>query len=503
MRIPAAVPPRFLDLAWLPALLVLSSFALSALVARSAGASERPNLVFILTDNQGAWSLGCYGNPDIRTPHIDRMAGEGMRFTRAMSSNPVCSPTRATYLTGLIPSQHGLHSFLDPKYMIGPEAYYTLEEFDTLPGILSDEGYECGLVGKWHLGANLEPQDGFSYWVTMERGSTRDFYSDPIIEDGEIKPTPEYMTDFWTRHAKRFLEEQEGKDRPFFLYLAYNGPYNLSRLLLEPARNRHAEYYADKFLPSFPRDSVHPWQHANLDYHNNLVSIRRVAAETSAVDDGVGEVLQTLEALGFSENTLVVYASDQGWMGGQNGFFGMGDHTRPAAAHDLMMQVPLIFRQPGTVAEGSCDALVANYDFFPSVLEQLGLGHRIPESYAGPGRSFAAALRGEPLDWEEERMAYEMEGTRSYREERWKYVERRFPDGPGELYDLENDPMERFNLFGQSGLAEIQAGMAAKLEAFFDRYADPEYDLWKGGRSKCRLHYDPDGPGDIGVSARP
>ncbi|MCB1207355.1 MAG: sulfatase-like hydrolase/transferase, partial [Verrucomicrobiae bacterium] len=139
----------------------------------ASAADRAPNLVFILTDNQGAWTLGCYGNPDIRTPHIDAMAAEGMRFTRALSSNPVCSPTRATYLTGLIPSQHGVHCFLDPKYMIGPEAYYTLEEFETLPEILHDEGYTCGLVGKWHLGANLTPQDGFSTWVTMERGSTR------------------------------------------------------------------------------------------------------------------------------------------------------------------------------------------------------------------------------------------------------------------------------------------------------------------------------------------
>src|SRR5512145_1618457 len=102
-------------------------------VSGTAQDRSRPaNLVFILTDNQGAWSLGCYGNPDIRTPNIDRLAAEGMRFTRALSSNPVCSPTRATFLTGLIPSQHGVHCFLDPKYMMGPEAYNTLDEFTSL-----------------------------------------------------------------------------------------------------------------------------------------------------------------------------------------------------------------------------------------------------------------------------------------------------------------------------------------------------------------------------------
>ena len=98
--------------------------------------SRPANLVFILTDNQGAWTLGCYGNPDIRTPHIDRLAKEGIRFTRALSSNAVCSPTRATFLTGLIPSQHGVHCFLDPQYMMGRRAYNTLAEFTTMTEVL-------------------------------------------------------------------------------------------------------------------------------------------------------------------------------------------------------------------------------------------------------------------------------------------------------------------------------------------------------------------------------
>lgn len=456
---------------------------LVALPVRSA--EKPPNLVFILTDNHGAWTLGCYGNQDIRTPHLDQMAEEGMLFTRALSSNPVCSPTRATYLTGLLPSQHGVHCFLDPKYMMGPEAYYTLDEFNTLPEILHSEGYTCGLVGKWHLGANMTPQDGFSTWVTMERGSTRDFYGDPIIENGEVKPTPEYMTDLWTRRGKQFIEEQADSEKPFFLYLAYNGPYCLSPLLLEPAKNRHAEFYSDKYIPSFPRDTMHPWQFNNKDYHNNIVSIRRVAAEVSAVDDGVGEILQALKDNGLDENTLVVFAGDQGWMGGQNGFFGMGDHTRPIAAHDLMMQVPFIFRHPGSIVPGKNDLLVSNIDFFPTVLDHMGFANRIPSQPGLPGHSLAPVLKGEEVEWTNE-MAYEFEGTRSFRTDDWKVVLRKFPDGPSELYDMKNDPHERFNLFGQTEHATIQAEMIGKLEAYFDKWADPEYDIWNGGRSKAR-----------------
>ena len=162
--------------------LIVFLFACGALSV--CAATRPPNLVFILTDNQGAWTLGCYGNPDIRTPHIDRLAAEGVRFTRALSSNPVCSPTRATFLTGLIPSQHGVHSFLDPKFMMGPQAYNTLREFTSLGEVLRDAGYTCGLSGKWHLGDNLHPSKGFSFWITKPDGHTTEFYNQDVIENG-------------------------------------------------------------------------------------------------------------------------------------------------------------------------------------------------------------------------------------------------------------------------------------------------------------------------------
>jgi arylsulfatase A-like enzyme len=416
--------------------------------ARAQTTRERPNLVFILTDNQGAWTLGCYGNEDIGTPHIDRLAAEGMRFTRALSSNPVCSPTRATFLTGLIPSQHGVHSFLDPKFMMGPEAYNTLREFTSLGEVLQDAGYVCGLSGKWHLGANLTPSEGFTFWSTKPDGSTREFYDQDVIEEGRVRREAGYTTDLWTRRGVEFIEQN--KDRPFFLFLAYNGPYSLGGLMRSPARNRHTEYYADKLFPSFPRDEMHPWQHANKAFHNDLAAMRRVAAETSGVDDGVGEVMATLQRLKLDENTLVVYAADQGWMGGQNGIWGMGDHTRPIGAHELMMKIPLIFRQPGRIPAGrTADQLVSNYDFLPSVLSHLGLAERMPQQPRSPGRDFSRVLRDESIAWDNA-VFYEMETCRAIRTHEWKLV-LRHPDGPHELYNMQTDPRERFNLYGQSG----------------------------------------------------
>jgi arylsulfatase A-like enzyme len=296
-----------------------------------------------------------------------------------------------------------------------------------------------------------------------------------------------YTTELWTRRGIQFIEQN--RDRPFFLFLAYNGPYSLGSLMLNPARNRHADYYAGHEFTSFPREAMHPWQYHNKQFHNSVAAMRRVAAETSGVDDGVGEILATLERLDLERDTLVVYAADQGWMGGQNGMWGMGDHMRPIGAHELMMQIPLIFRHRGKIPRGNTsDAIVSNYDFLPTVLAYLGLGDRMPQKPRSPGRDFSPILRGEPFAWDDV-MFYEMETCRAVRTRRWKLVARH-PRGPFELYDMEADARERFNLYGQPGMEEIRASLAARLDAFFAKYADPQYNIWKGGRSKARRLVD-------------
>lgn len=460
-------------------------FLLSFPARADSADTDRPNVVLIMTDNHGAWTLGCYGNPDIRTPHIDRLAREGLLMTRVFSSNAVCSPTRATFLTGLLPSQHGVHCFLRAnEAQIGPDAYCTIEEFRSLPEILAEAGYTCGLSGKWHLGGNLHPQEGFTKWITMPYGSTSTFYDAKVIEGGMIRKEPKYLTDLWTEHAVQFISEN--RDRSFFLFLSYNGPYGLGRSLLKPARNRHAAYYATQELPSFPRQQMHPWQFNNKQYLNNPQAIRRVAAEVSGVDDGVGRVMATLKEHGLDDKTLVIFTADQGWTGGQHGLWGMGDHTRPLHAFDGTMHIPAIFRHPGVIPAGKqSDILTSNYDLLPTLLSYLGLADGIPKQPQSPGRDYSAVLRGKSVDWENV-VYYDFENTRAIRTADWKYVER-FPDGPHELYDLQNDPGEQFNLYGQPQQQERQQELRERLKAFFARYADPKYDLWNGGGSKTRL----------------
>lgn len=446
----------------------------------------KPNIVLIMTDNHSPWTLGCYGNREIRTPHIDRLAREGTLLEHCYSSNAVCSPTRATYLTGLLPSQHGVHRYLSAGgAQMGSAAYSTIAEFRTLPESLRDAGYVCGLSGKWHLGLNTQPQEGFTFWVTNPHGGTREFYDQEVIEGGRTRTEATYLTDYWTDRGVEFIRDH--RDRPFFLFLSYNGPYGLGSSLLNPPRNRHADYYRNHQLESFPRRKVHPWLFNNRNFINNPQAMRRYAAEISGVDDGVGRILATLEELKLDDNTLVIFTADQGLAGGQSGFWGMGDHTRPLTAYDWTMHVPLIFRYPGHVPQGVRSKIqVSNYDLLPTLLSYLNLSDQGPPPRTLPGRDFSDLLRGKPLkDWDDTTY-FEFENVRAIRTPRWKYIER-IHEEPNELYDLAADPGETKNLYSADEHQAVREELATRLHAFFERYADPQYDLWRGGKSKSGL----------------
>lgn len=444
------------------------------------------NLVLIMTDNQGAWTLGCYGNEDIRTPNLDRLAGEGVRFCRAYCVNSVCSPSRATYLTGLIPSQHGVHCWLGtekPDAQMGPDAYCTIAEFPNLPRLLSEAGYNCGLSGKWHLGDSIRPQEGFSYWFTRPKGHTHTFFGDDGIWEGRVYREPRYFTDAITDHAVDFLDQQSS-EHPFFLLAAYNGPYGLGEHMTYPHRNRHAPYYADRDLACFPREAPHPWLRMNRDFIGNPVSMKGYAGAVSGVDDGVGQILATLERRDLADDTLVVFCSDQGLCAGHHGMWGMGDHSRPIHTFEEAVHIPLILRHPAGIPPGrTIEGLTCNYDFLPSVLEHLGMDEATAIGPPLPGRSYAPTLRGETQEWDGP-IFHEFENVRMVRDGRWKFTWRH-PAGPDELYDLESDPGERLNLVHDTRHAATIGHLRTLIQGFFDEYADLQYDLWSGGRSKA------------------
>ncbi|MGC9347193.1 MAG: sulfatase family protein [Anaerolineae bacterium] len=447
--------------------------------------TDQLNIVFIVTDNQSAWTLGCYGNEEIHTPNIDRLAAEGARFANAFSVNPVCSPNRATLLTGLIPSQHGVHNWLGtekPDAQMGPDAYCTISELVTLPQTLADAGWTCGMSGKWHLGDSLNPQLGFEYWFAKPRGHTKSFYDSETIWEGEVYTESRYYTHAITDHALDFL--QRAYNDPFFLYVGYNGPYGLDQDLRTGHRNRYTSIYADRKLCCFPRGPAHPWLKQNRDCINNETAMRSYAAAVSGVDDGVGAILDRLDALDLVDNTLVVFTADHGLCAGHHGMWGMGDHSRPLHMFQENMNVPLILRHPERIPSSSVvERMSCNYDVFPSMLAYLGLEPQLPESPPRPGASFVPSLLGR-AQRQPEAIFHEYENTRAVQTSDWKLV-RRHPYGPDELYDLRRDPGERVNLIHDAGSRKVVSELTGQLTTLFGRYSTPEFDLWAGGRSKA------------------
>lgn len=229
---------------------------------------------------------------------------------------------------------------------------------------------------------------------------------------------------------------------------------------------------------------MNPWLKSQKELLNNVDAMRRYAAEISGVDDGVGRILTALEANKVADNTLVIFTADQGLAGGQNGLWGMGDHTRPLTAFDATMHVPLIYRYPGHIQAGQrSNILVSTYDFLPTVLDYLGMKDKTPQKPRLPGRSYNGTLNGKDETWDNT-VFFEFENTRAIRTDEWKFISR-FPRGPNELYDLKNDPGEHHNVVDQPEHAGQQKELHGRLDEFFATYADPQYDLSRGGKSKA------------------
>ena len=502
----------------------ITTLVLALYLSATVSAEDRPNIVLIVTDNQSEKLLGAYGKNDIRTPNIDSLAEQGMLFTHAFAASGVCSPTRATLMTGLMPSQHGVHNAMPSEFEI--EDWNAIEEFRNLPQTLSAAGYDMAMIGKYHLGQAKAPQLGFRYWVTFPTGHTTAFYGVEVIDNGETYVLEnEHLTDFWTRKAVDFLETRP-TDKPFFLYLSYNGPYNLPPLVLEPPKNRHAAYY-NEHVPTFPQEPVHPalrrlaieysnvdallaergeWWYAYTDEPdaataaaenswpwqtigalNNKTAMIHLASQMSMLDDGVGQVLQALHEQGLDDNTIVLFTSDQSSAFGQHGLWGNSSYAEPHPAYMENMRVPLIVRMPGVVPEGTrSDQVINQVDLFPTLLELIGMGDISIANSAG--NSFAPTLRNEEQPGLDAAF-FEYITVRAIATREWKYVKRLFGDPP-ELYNLVADPGEHRNLAGDQDHAAVLAKLDAQLEAYFSEYVSEDYDVWNGGTAKALLMYN-------------
>jgi len=430
--------------------LLLTAIAVASLgpVANSLFADERrPNLVFFLVDDLGWSDLGCYGSALYQTPNIDRFAEQSVRFTQAYAACHVCSPTRASILTGKYPARLHLTDWLPgrPDYPSQKlknakiRSHLPLEE-TTLAETLRDHGYRTAHIGKWHLGE--EPfgprQQGFAIQIPRwNKGWPKAGYHAPFQLDGLDGREGDYLTDRLTDEAEKFIEAN--KDRPFFLYLSHfavHDPIQGRSDLVDEYRRK----LADQPNPSGPEfilegnpDELEPLSRKALHNLNQKSSHRgykvlpgrtvkikqqqdniEFAAMIEATDQSLGRVLNKLESLGLSDHTIVIFFSDNGGMSAANFF----RPNRVVAENELDaaystsnlplrggkgwlyeggIRVPMIVKWPRYGQAGlACDEPVISTDFYPSLLEMLGLP-AIPHQTVD-GVSFTAALKGESFE---------------------------------------------------------------------------------------------------------
>ncbi len=462
--------------------------------------SRKPNILLIFVDNQPANMMGCYGNDEIFSPHLDELASKGVLFRNAFCPNSMCSPCRASMLTGLMPSQHGVHTWLDDEIMDQwPENYNAIAEFETLPEKLADAGYNTALIGKYHLGFADKPQNGFKHWVTMATGMMDSFYGVEMNDNGHYHTAEEHSVDYFTKKSVEFLDDHADKDEPFFLFLTYNAPYG--EMYASEPEHRYSHLYTELPMESVPREGVSPelidWvlvrkekmPDYDFDFYkelpempNNLFYMRQLYSQVSMIDDGVGKVIAKLEEQGVIDDTLIIYAADHGLSNGQHGFWGHGEDTWPSNMHRWANNIPLIISHPDLIEPGrEVENLVGTTDIFATVLDVAGCKLESPESISG--LSLSPLLQDENIDFRDE-VFMEQEETRSIRTSQWlfmKRIENTEYDFQHDLYDLVNDPDERVNLAQDPKYAEVVAELSARVEEFFAKYANPRWDLWKGG----------------------
>ena len=224
--------------------------------------TRRPNILFVLTDDQGAWALGCAGNPEIRTPNLDALAARGVRCENMFCASPVCSPARASILTGRIPSRHGVHDWIRqgnsrarPQH--GTKLIEYLQNQRAFPDLAADAGYNCGLSGKWHLGNGYKPQKSFSFWNVHAEGGGP-YYGAPMIRNGKDYTEKRYVTEAITENALRFLEDSRSRNAPFLLAVHYTAPHAPWDRSHHPAR-WFDPYFESCAFQSVPDEPIHPW----------------------------------------------------------------------------------------------------------------------------------------------------------------------------------------------------------------------------------------------------
>jgi len=436
--------------------------------------SKPLNVVFILSDDHRYDVMSFLGHPWVETPAMDALAREGVYFRNAMVTTSLCSPSRASILTGQYTHNHGV---IDNNVLTNPGSIF-------FPQYLQAAGYLTAFIGKWHMGGHSDaPRPGFDRWVSF-RGQGH-YYPPKHLKnwslnvDGKSVPQRGYITDELTDYAIDWLQrdvKQSGK--PFFLYLSHKGVHGM----FHPAE-RHAGRYENESFPTPPtmantpennrgkprwmQDQRNSWHGVDFAYHQdtNIAEHYRLYCEALlSVDESIARVREWLSENGLAENTLVLYMGDNGFQWGEHGLIDK------RTAYEASIRVPMVGVcpsrwEPGTVVE----QVVANIDVGPTVLEAAGL--RTPEQM--DGRSFFGLAAGdiEAADWRDH-LLYEYyweynfphtPTTFALRNDRYKLIQYHGVWDLDELYDLENDPLEQNNLIFSKSHQKLIRQMRAEL----------------------------------------
>jgi len=442
---------------------VVAAGAFGAIAAsKPAVAPQRPNIVFLLVDDLGIRDLACYGSRFHESPHIDRLASQGIRYTNAYATHPVCGPSRSAIVTGKFPARLNLTK-------IGG----SIPQAETIwPEVLKQNGYATYFLGKWHMGdADSVLENGFDVNIAgNQNGQPSSFYfpykseytkqNVPGLEDG--KPG-DYLTDALTDKAIDLLD-QNG-DRPFLLYFSY---YNVHKPYVSNAQGKkeHVEYFKEK-LKSMPETDLSLRDDARGGYTFKSVRAQRnpeYAGQIKAVDDSVGRILHKLEEMGVTDNTLIIFTSDQGSMCTSK--IGVSTAAPYLSGKAFLfeggLRVPFIVKWPGHVQSGTINSTITiNTDIYPTVLDAAGLPQQ-PDQHLD-GISMTDTFSGKTLPFDRTfYWAYPYDHSLGHkasiaiRKGSYKLIHW-LENGDTELYNVETDLSE------SSDLSKQQPELASEL----------------------------------------
>jgi arylsulfatase A-like enzyme len=445
-----------------------------------ADKGRRPNILVFFTDDHGQWAQHGYGNSELVTPNMDRITASGTRMAQAFTPSPVCSPSRACFFTGRMPSQHGIHDWLEEKN--GSARHPGLTGQTLISELLLRAGYYTGLVGKWHCGLDEQPKPGFDYWFSYWDSQYPHKGRQKFSNQGKLAMEDGHQSPYLTARAIEFLRKHRSDgaagQKPFFLFVGYVDTHSPHESAPDDLVKRYESAtfrdIPDETFPACHGRPKDPRKGKPADKPRELIEYY---AAVSSIDREIGNVLAELEATGELANTLVVYTGDHGLNTCHHGMWEKGNGTVPQNFLEESVRVPCALSWPagGIRQNATCDDLVNHCDLWATLLDVAGASPAAAtaEQINSPGVSYLRQLRGTADPSWRRVIISEYGNARMARDMRYKLIRRyayngvRFSD---ELYDLENDARETINRINDPQLATAIEKLSAELDRFFGKY---------------------------------